>query len=249
MTTQLARRPRRRVRRPAAGRRPRNDLAQYDDLVAEWWRPDGEFAALHWLAVARGSLVPPPQSTEELLVDIGCGGGLMADGGSGYVHVGVDRVTSALGHARAHGIVPVRSDVHELPIASSSAAVVVAGEILEHVSSVDIVVAEVCRVLRPGGIVVIDTINATWFANVFLVHLAERLPGGPPQGIHDRRLFVEPDRLRRLFAEHGVVLEVWGLRPALGDYARFLVDRRRGVRMLRTVSTAAVYQGVGIKAG
>jgi 2-polyprenyl-6-hydroxyphenyl methylase/3-demethylubiquinone-9 3-methyltransferase len=41
---------------------------------------------------------------------------------------------------------------------------------------------------------------------------------------------------------------VWGLRPSVRDYARFLRDRRRGVRMLRTRSTAGVYQGVGTKA-
>jgi 2-polyprenyl-6-hydroxyphenyl methylase / 3-demethylubiquinone-9 3-methyltransferase len=35
----------------------RNDLRQYDELAGEWWRPDGAFAALHWLAEARGHRV------------------------------------------------------------------------------------------------------------------------------------------------------------------------------------------------
>ncbi len=234
---------------PAPARRPRNDLGQYDDLAGEWWRPNGRFAALHWLAVARRSLVPVPDREGEILVDVGCGGGLMADATSAYLHVGVDLVTSALVQARAHGLDAVRADACAIPVASGVAAVVVAGEILEHVTDLDSVVAEVCRVLRPGGTVVIDTINATRIANVFLVKLAERLPGGPPPGIHDPGLFVDPARLRRLFSEHGVELEVWGLRPALRDYVRFLFDRRRGVRMLRVRSTAAVYQGVGTKVG
>jgi len=37
----------------------RNDLRQYDELADEWWRPDGVFAMLHWLAAARAALVPP----------------------------------------------------------------------------------------------------------------------------------------------------------------------------------------------
>ncbi|MCM3926578.1 bifunctional 3-demethylubiquinone 3-O-methyltransferase/2-octaprenyl-6-hydroxy phenol methylase, partial [Frankia sp. AiPs1] len=43
-------------RRPL--RRARNDPAQYDDLAAEWWPTHGRFAALRWLAEARGRLIP-----------------------------------------------------------------------------------------------------------------------------------------------------------------------------------------------
>ena len=70
----------------------------------------------------------------------------------------------------------------------------------------------------------------------------------PPRGAHDPRLFVAPERLVRLCAEHGIALEVWGLRPSLRDYAAFLFARHRMVRMLRTRSTAGVYQGRGVKA-
>lgn len=233
----------------ATTRRPRNDLRQYDDLAGEWSRPDGAFAALHWLAASRRRLVPSPAGPGEILVDLGCGGGLSCDPTATYVHVGVDLVSSALAHARARGVAPVRADVAVLPISTASASVVIAGEILEHVERVDDVVAEICRVLRPGGTVVIDTINDSRFAEVALVRIAERLPGGPPPHIHDPRLFVDASRLRRLFAEHGVDLAVWGLRPSVVDYARFLVDRRRPVRMVRTRSTAGVYQGVGRAAG
>ena len=181
-------------------------------------------------------------------MDVGCGGGLMADPASAYLHVGVDLVASALGHAHAHGVRTLQADASALPIASESASVVLAGEILEHVTSLDEVVAEVCRVMRPGGTVIIDTINDTRLAKLLLVTIAERLPGGPPRGIHDPRLFVNPERLQNLFAAHGVALDVWGLRPSATDYVKFLTDRRRGVRMLRTRSTSAVYQGVGKKA-
>lgn len=229
-------------------RRPRNDIRQYDDLVEQWWRPEGEFAALHWLAASRRSLVPAPAGPSEMLVDVGCGGGLMADPSSAYLHVGVDLAASALGRAHAHGVTTLQADASALPIASQCASVVLAGEILEHVTSLDDVVAEICRVMRPGGTVIIDTINDTRLAKLLLVTIAERLPGGPPRGIHDPKLFVDLERLQHLFAAHGVTLDVWGLRPSATDYAKFLTDRRRGVRMLRTRSTSAVYQGVGRKA-
>ena len=228
-------------------RRPRNDLGQYDDLVDEWWSPGGAFAALHWLAASRRSLIPSPLTATELLVDVGCGAGLMADAARGYLHVGVDLVTAGLDQATRHGVHAVRADAARLPISSNAASVVLAGEILEHVHNLEETVAEVCRVLRPGGTVAIDTINDTRLAKFLMVTIAERLPGGPPRGIHDPHLFVDPIRLQQLFAAGDVNLAVWGLRPSVVDYLRFLLDRERLVRMLPTKSTALVYQGVGKK--
>ncbi len=231
----------------AAPVRDRNDIRQYDDLVDAWWRPEAAFAALHWLAAARGRLVPRPLVAGEVLLDLGCGGGLMAPHASSYRHVGIDVSASALSAAAEHGVLVVRGDAARLPMADGTANVVVAGEVLEHVRDLDAVVAEVSRVLRPGGTVVIDTINATRSARLALVTIAERLPGGPPPRIHDPNLFVRPDRLVRLFAEHDVDLRVWGIRPSALDYARFLVNRRFSVRMVPTPSLALVYQGVGRK--
>jgi 2-polyprenyl-6-hydroxyphenyl methylase / 3-demethylubiquinone-9 3-methyltransferase len=231
----------------AARRRPRNDLRQYDDLVDHWWRPSGAFAALHWLAASRRSLIPEPSHPGEMLVDVGCGAGLMAEAARGYVHVGVDLVSSSLEQAQSHGLFAIRADAARMPLATGSASVVIAGEILEHVNDLDATVTEVCRVLRPGGTVVIDTISDTRLAKFLMVTIAERLPGGPPRGIHDPLLFVGSKRLQQLFAVHDVELKVWGLRPSVRDYLRFLVGRARPVRMLRTGSTGIVYQGVGTK--
>ena len=228
-------------------RRARNDPRQYDDLVGEWWKPGGAFAALHWLAPARARLIPPPSRNGAVLVDVGCGGGLLAPHVDGYRHIGVDLVHSALALAARHGVVPVQADAHALPLADQAADVVVAGEILEHVPDLESVVEELARVLRRGGTVVIDTINDTWLARVVLVTVGERVPGGPPPGIHDPALFVRPERLKRLFARHGVMLAVRGIRPSALDLVAFVFNRRRPVRMVPTRSVRLVYQGLGKK--
>jgi 2-polyprenyl-6-hydroxyphenyl methylase/3-demethylubiquinone-9 3-methyltransferase len=237
--------------------RARNDPGQYDDLTDEWWLPFGEFAALHWLARSRAELIPAPPHPGAVLLDVGCGAGLLAphlsgpaalDGLTGWRHVGVDLSEPALRQAGAHGVQPVRADALRLPFADASAHCVVAGEILEHLPDLPGACAELARVLAPGGTLVIDTLNDTRFCRIVLVRIAEHLPGGPPHRLHDPALLVDPERLRALLGAHGVRLgPVIGLRPSARDIVAWLLRRREHVRMLRIGSTAGVYQGVGTK--
>jgi 2-polyprenyl-6-hydroxyphenyl methylase/3-demethylubiquinone-9 3-methyltransferase len=228
---------------------PRNDVRQYEQLRDEWWRPNGAFVTLHWIAAARAALVPPATRDGAVLVDLACGAGLLAPhvAGLGYRHVGVDLVTASLALARDHGVAPVRADVARVPLADGCADVVSAGEILEHVPDPAAVVAEACRLLRPGGTLVLDTINDTARARFVVVTVGERVPGGAPPGIHDPSLFVRPDVLVDAAARHGVALTVRGLRPSTRQMLRWIVTRRGAVRMVPSRSTAVLYQGVGTK--
>lgn len=230
-------------------RRPRNDLAQYDDLVEEWWRPDGEFAALHWLAAARVPHIPPAPPDGALLVDLGCGGGLMgpAVGRLGYRHVGVDLGVPGLRLARGHGVLPVRGSVLEVPLADGCADVVLACEVLEHVED-DVAVLEECaRLLKPGGTLVLDTLADTRLSVLINVHLLERLPGGPPRGMHDPRLFVDRERLLAAADRLGLDLELVGLRPAMREAIAWKFGRREAVTMKPTRWTGSVFAGYGRK--
>jgi 2-polyprenyl-6-hydroxyphenyl methylase / 3-demethylubiquinone-9 3-methyltransferase len=231
---------------PTATRR-RNDLRQYDDLAGQWWAPGGQFAMLHWLAKARAALIPPPRRPGAVLVDLGCGGGLLAPHVSGYRHVGVDLVGSALEHAAAHGVTPVRADLARLPLADACADVVCAGEVLEHVSDLSTVVAEACRVLRPGGTLVLDTLADTALSRFVAVAVAERVPK-VPRGLHDPALFVNRRRLVSLCARHGVALRLRGIRPAALPLIRWMFSRHREVPIVPSRSTAILFQGHGVKA-
>jgi 2-polyprenyl-6-hydroxyphenyl methylase/3-demethylubiquinone-9 3-methyltransferase len=222
---------------------PRNDVRQYEGLADQWWQPYGTFAMLRWIAAARATLLPPAPRPGAVLVDLGCGAGL------GYRHVGVDLVGTSLRLAAEHGVLSVRGDVQRLPVGDGVADAVSAGEILEHVPDHRAAVAEACRVLRPGGTLVLDTIADTRLAKLIAVDIGERIPGGAPPGIHDPALFVNRASLVAEAAKHGVRLTLTGMRPPLLGILRWLARRDPDPAMRPTRSTAVLFQGHGRKEG
>jgi 2-polyprenyl-6-hydroxyphenyl methylase/3-demethylubiquinone-9 3-methyltransferase len=203
---------------------------------------------LHWFAASRAQHIPPA-APGEVLVDLACGGGLMAPHAArlGYRHVGVDLGLPGLELARDRGMLPVRGSVLAVPLADGCADVVVAGEILEHVDDDVAVLAECARLLRPGGTLVVDAIAATWLATLIAVRIAERIPGGPPPGLHDPALFVDRRRLLAAADRLGLDLRLVGVRPSVRDVVAWSVGRRPIVRMKPTWTSAVTFAGYGRK--
>ena len=190
-----------------------------------------------------------------MLVDLGCGAGLLAPhvAGKGYRHVGVDLVASALEQAREHGVRAVRGDAPALPLADGCADVVVAGEILEHVTDLPGTVAEACRVLRPGGLLVLDTLDATALCRLIAVHRRRADAAACPAASTIPACSSTPDVLARLCARHGVrAARCAAVRPAAaaGCCAGWSAPARPGAGpIVPTRSTAVLYQGRGAQAG
>jgi 2-polyprenyl-6-hydroxyphenyl methylase / 3-demethylubiquinone-9 3-methyltransferase len=233
---------------PPGTRLRRNDPAQYDDLADEWWDPFGPFCMLHWLAASRAAHVPPASAPGAVLVDLACGGGLMAPHVArlGYRHVGVDMGLPGLVSAREHGVLPVRGSVLAVPLADGCADVVVAGEVLEHVEDDVAVLAECARLLRPGGTLVIDAVADTWLADLVAVRIVESIRAAP-KGIHDPALFVDRARLVAAAEELALDLRLVGLRPSVRDVLAWLRRRREIVRMVPLPTTAVLFAGYGTK--
>jgi SAM-dependent methyltransferase len=104
----------------------------------------------HWIA-----RLAPLQPTD-LLVDIGAGTGqLLAEIGATCRAVGIEAHPHGLAIAAGRRVALLQGTIEALPIASGAAAVITALDVLEHVTDDAAALAELGRVVRPGGLVVL----------------------------------------------------------------------------------------------
>ena len=214
------------------------------DFYEEYWSPSagdggspqGAFSP-ELRSLIRGVLRP-----EDRLLDAGCGDG--AKYGTWVAtlvgeYLGVDIAEQAVAAARSRGLeaqaVPDLTDLG-LPDASFDACVTI--EVLEHLMFPEAAVAEIRRVLRPGGRVIATVPNvAYWRYRMDLALLGRWHPqghgDGPIRPYRDPHLrFFTVKALRRLFAEGGFdVQTVTGVNASLfGDLP--FVQRRFGTERI-----------------
>ncbi len=190
-----------------------NDLGLYESHAADWWDANSAtFRSLHGVNEHRLRVLREWIGVElagRVVVDLGCGGGLLAKplAEAGARVFGCDLSLGSLAQARKHvkGVF-VNADALRTPLVAECADIVLLADVLEHVESPAEALREASRLLRPGGVVFVNTLNRTYRSRMLAVRLAEgvRLV---PRGTHDARLFVRPDDLARAAWRSGLVLE------------------------------------------
>jgi len=225
----------------------RNDLTIYDDVALQWWSDD-----IRWVRTLR-NLVPGRLSWMDRqidwpgkeVLDLGCAGGFMAEAldERGARVTGIDPAAEAIAAARAHADAGGRSITYDvgvgesLPYAGGAFDVVVCVDVLEHVQSLSGVLAEVARVLRPGGLFLFDTINRNPLARFATITVAEDILRLLPKGTHDPEMFIKPRELRHALGGAGLVAgEFTGLGPRG-------IDRRGDPTFGRLPLTTILYMG------
>lgn len=206
-----------------------------------WWDEScRDFASLRSVTSFRWDLLRHwvPDWQGRTVVDLGCGGGLLAAraAAAGARVVGVDRAVTAL--LEACRCVPagrfLAADIRRVPLADATADVVLLADVLEHVDRPADVVAEAARLLRPGGRLFVNTINRTFLARLLAVTLGEGL-GLIPRGTHDARRFVRPDELVAMAAAHEL-----RLCRTTGEAPRLFATLRRWTVVLRATASTKV---------
>jgi 2-polyprenyl-6-hydroxyphenyl methylase/3-demethylubiquinone-9 3-methyltransferase len=194
------------------------DVERFSRIAAEWWDPNGKFAPLHRFnpvrlafirqqALARfgrdGGLRQPFAGLR--LLDIGCGGGLLSEPMRrlGFAVTAVDaserNIATAQAHAAEQGLeIDYRASTAESLLAAGEAGfdVILNMEVIEHVADPGDFLRTTGRLLAPGGVMILATLNRTLKALALAKFGAEYVLRWLPAGTHDWRKFLKPEEVR-----------------------------------------------------
>ena len=204
------------------------DVARFSAQAETWWDARGPFAPLHKFNPARlqfvrdrvaerfGRDIRQREAFAGLsLLDVGCGGGLIAEPMRrlGFEVTAVDASSENIGTARAH------AEMTGLDIAYRAATVeqleaegagpfdvVLTMEVIEHVADPEAFVRACSRLVKPGGIMIVATLNRTLKGLLLGKVAAEYVLRWVPAGTHDWRQFLKPDEIRAMLSAEPVTV-------------------------------------------
>ena len=189
------------------------EIAKFSAIAAEWWDEKGKFAPLHRINPVRLAYLRERitrhfgKDAEQIhaldglsLVDIGCGGGLVSEpmARMGAKVTGIDgsetNIKTAQAHAHAtHTKVDYRATTAEaLAEAGEQFDVVLALEVIEHVGDVSLFLQSIAALVKPGGVLIVSTLNRTIKSYALAIIGAEYVLRWLPRGTHDWQKFLKP---------------------------------------------------------
>jgi 2-polyprenyl-6-hydroxyphenyl methylase / 3-demethylubiquinone-9 3-methyltransferase len=160
----------------------------YQTYGHDWWSEDASFdiSSLRYCMnpVRYGYFKRKLQQLHlpgKAVLDVGCGGGFLAEefARDGFTVTGIDPAARSLEAARKHAAdnnlaIDYREGKGEaLPFPDASFDIVACCDVLEHVDDLNLVISEVARALKPGGVFCYDTVNRTWLSKVAMIKISQ----------------------------------------------------------------------------
>ncbi len=195
----------------------REEVARFAKEAERWWDAKGPFAPLHRINPVRLTYIRDalcrkfgrdPKAGASLeglsVLDIGCGGGLVSEplARLGASVTGIDPAPENIAAAKAHAegarlAIDYRATTAEALAASGAEFdAVLLLEVVEHVPDVPAFLKEVAPLVRPGGVMVLSTLNRTLKSYALAIVGAELILRWLPVGTHQWDRFVTPAELR-----------------------------------------------------
>jgi 2-polyprenyl-6-hydroxyphenyl methylase/3-demethylubiquinone-9 3-methyltransferase len=210
-----------------------DEIERFDALAEEWWDENGPMAPLHKLNPVRLGYIRDhlcdhigrsPEGRTPLLglriLDIGCGGGLLSEplARLGAEVTGIDLAPSHIDGARRHAE-EAGLDIDYRVISSDELKddgalfdIVCAMEVVEHVPDQRAFLRTAASLVKPGGGLVMSTLNRTARSFALGIVAAEYVLGWLPKGTHRWSRFLRPSEAARGLREGGVeVVDLTGV--------------------------------------
>jgi 2-polyprenyl-6-hydroxyphenyl methylase / 3-demethylubiquinone-9 3-methyltransferase len=192
------------------------ELAKFTALAQSWWDPKGPSRPLHDLNPSRLQYIERALSLpDKQVLDVGCGGGILSEAmaRAGARVLGIDLSQAVLDVAELHaleGKVPVDYRViaaeelaQERPAAFDLATCM---EMLEHVPDPATSLKALAALVKPGGNVIVSTLNRNPLAFAVAIVGAEYIARVLPRGTHEYLKFIRPSELARWGRQAGLEL-------------------------------------------
>jgi 2-polyprenyl-6-hydroxyphenyl methylase/3-demethylubiquinone-9 3-methyltransferase len=198
------------------------ELAKFSDLAHRWWDPTSEFKPLHQINPLRLDWIDGLAGAGGLrgkrLLDVGCGGGILAEAMArrGATEVlGIDLAAKPLKVAQLHALEGGVENLGYREVAVEALAVerpasfdaVTCMEMLEHVPDPGSVVRACAALVKPGGQVFFSTINRNPKSFLLAIIGAEHVLRLLPKGTHEYAKFIRPSELAQWCRDAGLLLE------------------------------------------
>lgn len=184
------------------------EIARFEATAQRWWDPDGAFRPLHVLNPVRLSYIESRVGglAGKRVLDVGCGGGLLSEVlcRRGADVTGIDLGPSTIEVAQLHALesgLSVRylkqSAEEHATQEPASYDVVACLEMLEHVPDPTSVLRALHSLVKPGGHVVLSTLNRNLKSWLFAIVGAEYVMNLLERGTHTYSRFIRPSELAR----------------------------------------------------
>ena len=183
------------------------ELAKFAALAQSWWDPSGPSKPLHDLNPLRMRYLERVTALRgSRALDVGCGGGILSESmaRAGADVLGIDLGSEVLAVARLHaleaGVQLEYAAIGAEELARQQPAafdLVTCMEMLEHVPDPAASVAALAAAVKPGGDVIVSTLNRTPAAFAVAIIGAEYVARVLPRGTHEYLKFIRPSELVR----------------------------------------------------
>jgi 2-polyprenyl-6-hydroxyphenyl methylase/3-demethylubiquinone-9 3-methyltransferase len=217
------------VKSPAGERTSvdRDEVARFAALADEWWNPRGKMAPLHKFNPVRLGFIRDQASAQFgrdakaldclkglTFLDVGCGGGIVSEplARLGGKVTGIDpaeeNIEAAKLHAEKSGLsIDYRATTVEA-LAETHAAfdVVIASEVVEHVADLSFFAGHCAALVKPGGLMIVTTINRTLKSFALAIVGAEYVLRWLPVGTHTWEKLVTPGELEAALEAGGLAV-------------------------------------------